>query len=383
MALKIWKDGAMKKIDTNLHKPVIFIEGTKHKLDKAYTFVNGVKHELWGAGGVQIDYISSTGTLAGGNIFAIGEDWANVWYNNSILRLDISNLSLPSLLQSVAWGNINKFNADYQGTATNSVFASFNYNNYTGYKLLLNNSDGTMVVDKSSVLSATSSYTNSKNLLGITNNSIVNKLTETLSWKPTTINHERVFWNGTEKYAFSQVFNGLMQVADNSILAITSNYGTIYSCSESDYTAVGTGFDRGVYDNGYMYCQSNNASGKFITKRASNDIPTVLYRYPTTADNTTNYKIIGMIGDYIYCLKTPVSSTSTSEVKLLLLNKSDLTVAFERVLPNDPFNENNGLPTFWTNCTMQAQFSRTGFLGVSTYNAPTLGLRIARFSGLI
>ena len=48
MAVKVCINGQMKKIDTTLYKPVIFLNGSKKVLAKAWTFVNGEKIQLWG-----------------------------------------------------------------------------------------------------------------------------------------------------------------------------------------------------------------------------------------------------------------------------------------------------------------------------------------------
>ena len=108
MALKVWLNGSMRKINTNLHKPVIFLNNTKYKLDKAYTFVNGQRYQIWGESGVQIDYIKSTDSLGVGRIFAIGDDWMDVYrFNEKFLRrIDISDLSNPIEIESQELGRI-------------------------------------------------------------------------------------------------------------------------------------------------------------------------------------------------------------------------------------------------------------------------------------
>ena len=108
-----------------------------------------------------------------------------------------------------------------------------------------------------------------------------------------------------------------------------------------------------------------------------------LYRYDTDYDNTGKIlKFLGRIGNYYYVITMPSLANATGGVKIIALNKADLTVAFSKDLPADPFEENGGLITYWKNCSTVAQVSQTGFLGVSTYNSNTLGLRVARFSAI-
>ena len=100
MAVKVCINGQMKKIDTTLHKPVIFLNGQKKVLAKAWTFINGTKVQLWGQDGVQVDYIRADGLLSGWNkMVAIGESWATVAGSRSgtpsVSRLNISNISSP------------------------------------------------------------------------------------------------------------------------------------------------------------------------------------------------------------------------------------------------------------------------------------------------
>lgn len=388
----------MKKIDTNLHKPVTFINGTKYKLDKAWTFVNGEKQLIWGESGVQIDYISSTGSLGGGNIFSIGETWANVSNNNTVYRLNITNLSNPTLIQNVSWGNIKCYNGIQ--SSTNDVFEAWNDSSHTGYKINLNNSDGTLSVDSSQAFTIPT-YTS----LGVTSyrpNGFVGKIGNnfmawwyTVSTVASTRQYSQHFLvNDVDTYtktSFAPI-SAMCQCTDSSILGYAYNTtGTpaymLHSITTANCSAlsVNLGSELNSYycDGSYVYISHGDSStGMTIDKRAGNDIPNALETYTGSAN--TKLKIVGEINDLLYVLSVPASNISaSSEVKLILLNTSDLSFAFEKVLPNDPFNENNGVPTFWVDCKSMPQVSKTGFLGVSTYNQSTLGLRIARFSGLI
>lgn len=390
MALKIWLNGSMKKIDTNLHKPVTFINGTKYKLDKAYTFVNGQKQIIWGEGGVQIDYISSTGVLGGGIVFAIGENWANAWNNNIIYRININNLTSPSLIQSLEWGNITSCSY-YQSTNTTAIFTA--WKNKTGRKISMNVSDGSMSVTQTSTITTTYSGTTSIYLLGITNNKFVVDYGVLQQLRPNQIYLEHFFWNDTEKYTDTTTnasYRTFIQAANSSILVRYNLSGAtstrIYSFTENGMSPVGYTYgivqsNYHIYDNGFIYYCSKMSNLYNLVKESASDIGTVLYRVEMPSGR--QIIMIGKIGSYIYCLDLPTTNTINDEVKLKLFNESDLSVAYEKVLPNDPFNENSGLPTFWINATCVPQVGNTNFVGIGTYNSSTLGLRIARFSGLI
>ena len=383
MALKIWKDGTMTSINTGLHKPVTFINGTKYKLDKAYTFVNGVKQEIWGEGGVQVDYISSTGVLSCGNIFSIGDNWANGSYNNSVSRLDINNLSNPSLIQQVAWGNVLRANC-YQMSQQSGVFESWNKNNRTGYKLLESAQTGEITVDFSSQLTATSSATNFSGFVGITNSSIITVFSVyagSAGTGHTPVYNKTFYWNNVAKY-FSEYDNlgyaGVMQTENESYLVntSTSRISNIRKLTVSGVSGVLSQLSfSGFYDNGNIFvsCILNK-----IAKRAANDVGTDLYTY--VSESGRYCKLLGKIGSYIYVLDYPSTMLTTSEVKLVLLDETDLSVVYEKTLPVSPFNEDLN---FWTSCVCYPQNTNTGFLAVSTYNTSTLGLRVARFSALI
>lgn len=405
MALKIWKNGAMSKIDTNLHKPVIFINGTKHKLDKAYTFINGVKYELWGASGVQVDYISSTGTLGGGTLFAIGENWANVYYNFNILRLDISNLSSPSLIQSASWGNIIEYNNLFSNEYNNMEFVSatsqYSGTNRTFNLLEINN--GEITVKKSKTLTRQSG-----GYLGWINDSVFQYEQQRTSTSSTTQYGAKIYSDNTLKYTMGTTSNKLYPSARFDYKAYLGNKailpligGTdkgIYSLDNSAYTKISsetwggsTNYDTLLYDNDRSvllrgWFDGSGMSGAFNTALATYDPVslTLIDKYQEPFGDSENrfLKLVGTNDDGILILSIPYDDNATSGVKLKLLDL-DMTTILEKELPADPFNENNGKITFWYNCKAIPQCSNTGFLGVSTYNSSTLGLRIARFSGLI
>lgn len=380
MALKIQTSGGMKKIDTNLHKPVTFIGGNKYILDKAWVFVNGVKNIIWGQSGVQIDYISSTGSLGGGNLFAIGENWVNCYNNNTVYRIDISNLSNPTLVQNVAWGNVLRYNG-FQ-SANDFVFESWNTATRTASKLSVDSNGGVSVLD-SSAITATSSSTNTTTFVGATDNKIVCAFSEITSIQPTTVYKRSFYWSGVLKYAESNWVGGLGTLCQTTSSSVLIKKGTsaIYSATESGLTSLGVNvsFVDSIYDNGNVYCLSADSGNNVVNKYASNDLGNVLYSYSEGVGK--KIKIIGAVSGNLYVLVVPTANiSSASEVKFVILDMADLTSIHNEVLPNDPFNENNGVPTFWIDCKGMFQVSQTGFVGVSTYNANTLGLRIARFS---
>lgn len=380
----------MKKIDTNLRKPVIFLNGTKYKLDKAYTFVNGVKQILWGESGVQIDYISSTGVLGGGMLFAIGEDWLDAYRSNTIYRISIANLSNPTLIQSVNWNNVSNFNG-FQTTAGNMIFDTYAYagGNTTSNELQVNPVNGTITVG------GNATYTG--NYLMFTNNNLTTHKTKTKTFTPSTgtvsLQYGTDFiWNGVVKYStgreptsvqdrnFSLKLNGkALQVGtDTIIFNLTGDYGSpgLYSGTPTGYNRItNTNTGTYMYDTDYILVE-HSISIELLDKTSYTSV------YTYTSDTNNVLKCLGRNGDYYYIIEYPSSSSATSGVKLKLLSKSDLSVAFTRDLPADPFNENSGFTTFWRNCSCIIQNTQTGFLGVGTYNANTLALRVARISGI-
>lgn len=392
MALKIWKDGAMAKIDTSLHKPVIFLNGTKHKLDKAWVFVNGEKKEIWGESGVQIDYISSTGVLGGGIPFAAGENWLDCYYNNVIYRIDISNLSNPTLIRQVTYGDIQAYN-NYQSTQTYKVFSTKHNSSKTNYKLKMDNTTGEISALSSCTITATSSGTNAINSVGITNNNFIDCFSILRSLRPAQIWDRYVYWNNVQKYSagifmpyyyfqdgndtFIGYNNGLKRFSQTGMTDISGSVPSEY------YNITTTDFlPRQIFDDGTYVFSCNNTT---IYKKEITDLENEVATY-TVDDADYKLRLMGQIGNYIYCLRVPSASsinTPDAVIKLILLNSSNLGVAYEKVLPNDPFNEYYGFPTFWGSSRAIPQISGTGFIGFGMYDSSGLKLRVARFSGII
>ena len=395
MALKVWLNNSMKKIDTSLHKPVVFLNGDKYRLDKAYTFVNGVKHQVWGENGVVVDYIKSDGVLGGGTPFAVGENWLNCYNNNNIYRIDISNLSNPTLIRQIAYGNVQLYN-NYQSTSTDKIFGAWNSNTNTNYKLKMDNSTGEIVVLSSGNITASSSNTSFTSFMGITNDYFVNVFSDLYSMRPVVMYNRYIYWNNVRKYDTNVIMPYYyFQDNENSFIGVV---GHLYRFSLSGTTDLNVSlpvssyantlvnassikFPFQIFDDGtYVYTSGNTV----IYKRAIADLGTNIATY--TESDIDNYKLrlLGQIGSYLYCLRIPKSSSLADPViKLILLNISDLSSAYEQVLPNDPFDEYSGATTFWMNSLAMPQISETGFIAFGMYESSGLKMRIARFSAII
>lgn len=125
MALKVWYNGSMKSI-TNPYKLVTFVNGQKKYLTKGVTFINGQKKVLWDIGQVKIDSwtLDQLG-FSGAQYVPIGmqADYGKVVYNvgNYINRNNISNISSPTLENSVQNGFVNSWDSA-RSTGTNLIF---------------------------------------------------------------------------------------------------------------------------------------------------------------------------------------------------------------------------------------------------------------------
>lgn len=408
MALKIKTTSGMKTIDTNLNKPVTFIGGNKYVLDKAWVFVNGVKNIIWGGNGIRIDYISSTGSLGGGNIFAIGENWVDCTHNKQVYRIDISNLSNPTLIQNVQWGSVVYYNG-YQTVSGNMVFYNLEANPYytiSSNKMQLNPVSGAITIGRNK----TDSQGVLEYYVNDTDNNLVTSIHRTKTFGLTPVYYgENFYWNGVLKYSTGRepssvgdtsgrlVLNGhALQVGqDEIIFNLVGNYGSgtgLYRGTDSGYNSI-TNARNGnlMYDDDVITREYYDGSAVFVggtgPKTALSLLDKTYYAethsFDTDFDNTGKIlKFLGRVGDYYYVITMPNDINATNGVKIIALNKADLSVAVTRDLPADPFGENNGTVAYWHNCSTVPQVSQTGFVGVSTYNANTLGLRIVRFSAI-
>lgn len=414
MALKIWLNGSMKKIDTNLHKPVIFLNGTKYKLDKAYTFVNGVKQQIWGESGIQIDYISSTGTLAGGIPFVAGDNWLGCYNGKNVFRIDISNLSNPVMDLNVAWGMIKNFNG-FLSSSGNMIFSSSYMTagggNITGTvnKIQINTSTGDFVVIDNNT------HTSGLTYIMQTENGIFHSdnRTKTFSTSHSTtsrtygttfyFNNSVIYQTGREPASISDTSGNLyladssrvLQVGQDSVLFnMTGSYSTgagTYIGTTSSYNKLGNVVARPkLYDGDYIISTTSSGFPSSYVNPTDTTLHAVdkisyatLLSYDVDYANTGNViKFLGKIGNYYYVLVYPYSNIATSGVKLVVLNKADFSVAYTKDLEADPFNENNGYITFWYNCNVIPQESQTNYLVAGTFNSSTLGLRVVRFSAI-
>lgn len=408
----------MKKIDTNLHKPVTFVNGTKYKLDKAYTFVNGEKKLIWGDSGVQIDYISSTGTLGGGIVFAIGEDWMHASNGNNVYKIDIANLSNPTLIQSVEWGKV--FN--YSGVLSGNGNSIFHTSKQATNNRLSVDSSGNIVVSQtftsggtnnkvdfvdSYVLSITSlthtvSSTSQTRIYTYGSDYYFNTTKKHTTGTWATNNANSLYYSGTSgstttyprpTTSSAMLYPAIQYDSDTILINLSgakTNGAGIYKMTYNSLTKIGNNINglRLVDDN--VICRTYYSGTDTYGSIEPNCLSlldktslSTLYTYPASPDTSKKLIFLGKSGNYYYVIEKPNVDTVIGGVKLVILNSADLSVAFERTLPDDPFNENNGKPTFWMNSECIAQITNSGFLAVSTYDSSTLALRVARFSALI
>lgn len=392
MALKIWTGGSMKKIDTNLHKPVIFLSGTKYKLDKAYTFVNGEKKQIWGETGIQIDYISSTGTIGGGSIFCISENRAYLYRSNNIYVVDISNISVPTVVRTSNWGDIRQYTS-IQSVGDSMVFwASSNTTNYNKIKIIP--STGNIFVEETKTGAG-------KTLVGFTNDYVVQAEQLWAGSGASQYTYGNKIYFGTQN-----VYNigttsatlywtnlscgfGIQDSSNTLLVNLTHRTGDIsptglYSFNMNDKVKIGDFcYELIMCDNNILVKNKKTSTSVYVYPYATEFIDKTdmssVFTFTPSGDIS---RFIGKIGNYYYLLDIN-TNVSSKQVKLVMLDSSDFTTAFTKILPNDPFNEYSGDITFWKNCYIMPQISNTGFLGVGTYDTSTLGLRIARFSGLL
>lgn len=398
MAVKVCINGQMKRIDTTLHKPVIFLNGQKKVLSKAWTFVNGEKKMLWGQPGVRVDLISSDGLVSGTNaITAVGENWL-VTTNNSnyVNRIDISNLSSPSLIQSVAWGSRGRTNG-FLSTANKLVF----YGNASGTlnRLACDFATGGVSVEKS--------YVNSSGLLvgDIGSSSIGwgNKTKTFVRPGPSGSGTISMTW-GSDVYVNNSVAYSIghqpSSVSDSNYgpyitsmyLQVTSTswYGYcwgkgsyasqsgIYTMTTSSMSKIGDSITGGEP---YYLDGSNMVTLDSSVNYVDKSTLAVAYSSAVITGNGMTAKIIGRNGDYVYVVQYPTTAVTDGVVTLYLLDKTNLTTVYTQVLPTDPFGENSGSSIFWNRCLYNPQVSGSGFLGVSGNVSGQL--RIVRFSELL
>jgi hypothetical protein len=345
-----------------------------------------------------IKYISMDGTTFNFNLnylpslYAIGKDWINVTKNYSYktYHIDLST-GTPTFTEepygqlSLIDGYISSNNGLYLGT--------FHRTEAKGYKLRMDNATGLLTVE----------LTDNK-LLGITENALVG-LTSEISGNNRILH---IYWNGVEKYIlppFSKNATSYMhfaQVANDTLMIYNSrDPGSTYRITESGYTA-GTDYIRNhlsannlgdkLTTHDYIINSKTPVSGtKFvgntIYKRSTSTPETISNEYSVDSDTFTY--AFGVIGDYVYCIQmsgwdaTAKNWTTSSVVKLVLLTVSDLTKVYEKILPNDPFNEYEGIPTFWYTAMCYPSKSYTGYVGIGGYNSTTNKYNVVQIAQML
>lgn len=399
MAVKVCVNGQMKKIDTTLHKPVIFLNGQKKVLDKAWIFVNGEKKMLWGQPGVQVDLISSDTVVSGLNtIKAVGEDWLVTTGNGNVNRLNISNLSNPSLIQSVAWGSSGSSNNCFLSNGSKLVFygsASGSFN-----RLACDFSTGGVSVEKT--------YTVSNNTpFGDIGNSSIGYKNKTVSFiRPgpssgasgmvTRTWGSDIYINDSVAYSFGYKPSGLndsnwgpsisgiyLQFTSTEWYVNCAGVGSYASqnglnkLSTSARTKVNGTLSGPIFLDGNNIVCLSSPSVNLVDKTSL----AITYSSASLIGSGITGKVIGRNGDYYYVITYPATATQGGVATLYLLDKDDLSTVYTQILPTDPFGEFSGTSGFWNSCAGSPQVSGSGFLGVS--GSISGQLRVVRFSQLL
>lgn len=401
MAVKVCINGQMKKIDTALHKPVIFLNGQKKVLSKAWTFVNGEKKMLWGQPGIQVDLISNDGILTGiNNIVAIGENWAVMDNQTGLVsRIDISNLSSPSLIQSVSWG-VNYGQSYYQSSAGEKVFYGYLSSPRTLNKLGIDYSDGVVSVKKSYTMANIST---GGVIMGDIGNSSIQAERLSKYWaQPTSITREygtRFYINGASAYSIghqpSSVSDGNYGPRMSSAYFQDSATTWLIGCVGFGSYASQGGFWHATTSGTSKYHDSigvdpimldgDNIVGRSYSPGEMNLVDktsmAILYTSESFTNSDMDFKFVGRNGGYYYIIQYPKIAVQDGIVTLYLLDVDDLTTVYSQVLPTDPFGEYNGVSTFWNGCSTTLDITGSGFLGVA--GSVNGKMRIVRFSELL
>ena len=383
MAVKVCINGQTNKIDTTLHKPVIFLNGSKKVLAKAWTFVNGEKIQLWGQEGVHIDYIKANGLVSGYNdIIAVGENWlitsgqGNGYYEN-VVRWDISNVSSPTVVQNAAWGTV-KFNGfnGYKSVGSNSMYFTADTTEMSltaGNELLVNPQTGVITINDS--LSTTANQ--SAKVIGVVGLQFLSyrQLRASgyggLKWTygtqyyfdTTMVRQTGDSTPGAGGFFYYKEGSGSIQTSNTEVL-VQTNLGT-YLLSASAFTEKSTTIgDLLMYDGTYIIAKRQNGFGVYNKTNLSE----VRYHDADSGDSSI---FIGKNGNYYYTVEY-----NSSSAKLLVLNVSDLSLKAEVELSVDPFDDGMN---FWDTAFARPQVTQSGFLGVSGRTG-LANTRIIRFS---
>lgn len=375
MALKVKLSSGMKTIDTSINKPVVFINGQKKILDVGVTFVNGVKKYVWGKEGVPVDYIK-TETISTGHVYCIGENWMHTSNIGYTTKFNISNIDNPVIEQTVAWGDVFQ-SCDFQRSGVNSFYGTTD-----GNKLQVNGTTGAFsVVANYQLLDGVSSNTvhpctcmTNNYLCGFTeypyNSSVVANLNPGNKW----------IWNGITKYETSRGSDPLRKTDSPAIQIDTESFiinlnskndliqPGLYLATPADITRIDDFKNDLIMLDGDVFCGLKNYDTQTASEFILYDKLTYAVLETYTHDDTDEKLIfVGRIGDNYYFVATPKTDGLTG-AKLVLLDKDDLSVVLTQDLESDPFNENNGLTTFWSNCSTIPQVSNSGYLSVDTWS---------------
>lgn len=383
MAVKVCINGQMKKIDTTLHKPVIFLNGQKKVLDKAWTFINGEKIQLWGKEGVQIDYIRANGLISGQNkIVAIGENWAVLnsagTYYDYVNRVDISNLSNPTLIQSVSWGTVvpNGYNG-YRSSGDGWCFNASTSAGQTssGNELSINPSTGVVSINRT--YSTTS--INGAGFRGVNDSYFMFYSIETYyapigNTRIKITYGSRFYFNNSQRYTIGTTSDAHyvnqtgypVQINAGDFLLKTTK-GTYLANYSGITQKTSTQLNLFMLDGNDVVSVEGGNTIRFLNKSS--------LAVSKTYSAASGYSLLflGKNGTYYYFIEY-----KSDDAKLRVVKQSDMSLAFEESLPVDPFNDG---VDFWATCTTIPQITKSGYLGVSGSEAGKL--RIVRFSELL
>lgn len=421
MAVKIKTPDGMKQIDTTLHKPVIFIDGQKKILDKAWMFVNGEKKMLWGKSGVVVDLITAEVESGTFELTGIADDWMLVGNSGAnVILFDIKNLSSPVQKSSVAWGGL-KYSG-YQTTDGQYVF--YGENGSILNKVLVNPNTGVASVSESYTSTFNGAFLAKTNYwMEYLNLSVSYHQTAgpSIGGGTTIVYQYGTQWafnssvrfttgrrpananDGRNPYMF-RFSNGGIQVNDTSVLLNIASDG--YSTGAGSYLLNYNGFtklgntvsrpflldgDRVLGQAGYLYYTGHNLRSEVFNMHtlilydsvAFQEIARFTVNENPTGKPSHRMAFLGRNGNYYYVIKSPYEA-QVGGVSLILLSKDDLSVVYEMELPSDPFNEYNGMCNYYLSGRWIGYPSQTGFVGFSgaTTSGNTVG-RIMRFSALM
>lgn len=321
-------------------------------------------------------------------LFAVGSNWVNLTKQNSntVYHIDLTNTSSP-IITSNTYGDVKLVNG-YLSDSNGLIVGSWNSSDKIGYKLSINNSTGAITP----VLNSTVSSGN--RILGVTETNVVVVYSERQG--TTAYYIDRIYWNGVEKYSMPQsnrLWGAYMQTGPETLAIAKVTNSELATATASGYTAQSSIQDWSTLDKvGYLQTKTDiynsmltitasGLNGNYLFKRSNSSVVSASSSHHAGADHYM--WIIGAMDNKLYCIDISGWNsgwTSSSVTKLMLLSTTDFSTIYEEVLPNDPFNEYSGVPTFWDSARCLASESYTGYVGVCQYNTTTNKLNIAKFS---